>query len=303
MECYLRGRTNVLEKKSGDVMKIGFIGAGRVGFTLGKLFAQGSMIVSGYYSLHYESSKEAACFTNSKAYTKLSELVMDSDVIFITVPDGQIKDVYEQISNMNLKNKQICHCSGVMTAGEAFSDIDSYEAFGYSIHPLSPISDKYESYQELTDVFFCIEGHQKHLCEWKERMESLGSHVRIIDSSVKKKYHAACAISSNLVCGLVQESIDLLCQCGFDEDDAMGALSPLIHSNLIHILKDGPIGALTGPLERGDLSTIQKHIECFDTALEKRLYCSVSEKLIELAEKKNHSYNYNEIKRILKDGE
>ena len=55
MECYLRGRTNVLEKKSGDVMKIGFIGAGRVGFTLGKLFAQGSMIVSGYYSLHYES--------------------------------------------------------------------------------------------------------------------------------------------------------------------------------------------------------------------------------------------------------
>ena len=44
-------------------MRIGFIGAGKVGFTLGKYFAVNGLDVAGYYSRNYKSAEEAAAFT------------------------------------------------------------------------------------------------------------------------------------------------------------------------------------------------------------------------------------------------
>ena len=56
-------------------MKIGFIGAGKVGFSLGKFFVQGNLPVTGYYSRQRESAQEAALFTNTKPYDTMLALV------------------------------------------------------------------------------------------------------------------------------------------------------------------------------------------------------------------------------------
>ena len=95
----------------GDSMKIGIIGAGKVGFTLGKFFSQGGVRVTGYYSRDPDSAREAAAFTQSSFYGSLQPLIEDSDAIFITVPDKEIT------------NKYICHCSGALSAAEAFPAI------------------------------------------------------------------------------------------------------------------------------------------------------------------------------------
>ena len=58
-------------------MKFGFIGAGKVGFSLGKYFADHDLDVVGYYSEAKQDSREAAEFTNSKSYDSLDELVAD----------------------------------------------------------------------------------------------------------------------------------------------------------------------------------------------------------------------------------
>ena len=68
-------------------MKTGFIGAGKVGFTLGKFFAANNIQVTGYYSRRRESAKEAAAFTGTTVYDSIGELVQDSDAVFLTVPD------------------------------------------------------------------------------------------------------------------------------------------------------------------------------------------------------------------------
>lgn len=281
-------------------MKIGFIGAGKVGFSLGKFFAQGGITVTGYYSRHGESSKEAALFTESKQYDKIDELVNESDAIFLTVPDMVISSVFEQIKELKIANKQICHCSGAMTVREAFPDIENTGAFGYSIHPLFPISSKYETYRELSGAFFCLEGNGPHLEEWQRLLESLGAKVQMIPGEAKVRYHAACAISSNLICALVQESLDMLVSCGFSRDLALKAISPLLASNVEHIIADGPVPSLTGPMERNDILTVEKHLKCFETPQDEELYRAVSKKLIEVAEKKNPQRNYEEMKRILK---
>lgn len=280
-------------------MKIGFIGAGKVGFSLGKFFAQGNIPLTGFYSRRRESALEAALFTGTRAYDRLDDLIYDSDAIFLTVPDEKILPMYQFMREFRISEKIICHCSGAMTVKEAFPDIAVHGAYGYSIHPLFPISDKFNSYREMEGAFFCLEGDGPHIEAWKKLLTGLGVHVQIIPSDKKALYHAACAISSNLVCALVYEGIDLLKTCGFSDENAFMAISPLIRSNFKHILEDGPVKALTGPVERGDILTIEKHLACLSDGTVRELYRTASKKLTEIAALKNPDRDYRSLEELL----
>ncbi|MBP5578605.1 MAG: DUF2520 domain-containing protein [Ruminococcus sp.] len=281
-------------------MNIGFIGAGKVGFSLGRYFAENGIPLSGYYSLHVQSAAEAAKFTGSEVYYELADIVRDSGVIFITVPDTSVAEVYESIKEMGIEGKCICHCSGAMSAEETFPDISEYGASGYSIHPLFPISSKYESFKELQSAFFCIEGSEEHLGDWEKLFERLGNDIRIIPGSMKSEYHAACAISSNLVCALAAKSLSLMKKCGFSETEALKAFEPLIMSNIRRILAVGPQEALTGPVERNDIETVARHIQCMDNDTDREMYRAVSRKLVEIAQYKHPENDYSEMKKLLK---
>ncbi len=282
-------------------MKTGFIGAGKVGFTLGKFFAANNIQVTGYCSRRRESAKEAAAFTGTTVYDSIGELVQDSDAVFLTVPDSAISSVFEELKEFDLTGRLICHCSGAMTAKEAFPGIRDKGAYGYSIHPLFPIHSKYDAYRELAGAFFCIEGDSLYINCLYETLKSLGLNAKVIASDVKVKYHAACTISSNLVCALVQESLNLMEACGFTKSSALEALTPLIESNVRNILKEGPVRALTGPVERNDVSTVRKHLGCFPTQTEENLYRVLSRELIKVAEQKNSHISYTELKNVLNE--
>lgn len=284
-------------------MKIGLIGAGKVGFSLGRFFVQGGVPVTGYWSRHRESAQEAALFTGTKQYDTLEALVQDSDALFLTVPDGVISLVFQALKEFDISEKQICHCSGAMTAGEAFPGIGQTGAYGYSIHPLFPISSKYEAYGELTGAFFCLEGDGPHLEKWQSLLTSLGPAVQIIPGEAKARYHAACAIASNLMCALVQESLELLELCGFSGDTALRAITPLMRSNLEHMIQVGPTAALTGPVERGDATTVEKHLACFASSKERELYRAVSQKLVQIARRRHPERDYQSLEELLKKGD
>ncbi len=281
-------------------MKIGFIGAGKVGTSLGKYFVDGNLPVIGYYSRHRETAIEAAKFTGTQAYEDLSQFVYDSDVIFLTVSDGAIQSVYHQIQDMGIHQKIICHCSGAMTANEAFAGREQSGAFGYSIHPLFPISSRFDTYQELSDAFFCLEGDEVHMQMWKDIFHQLGNPVKIISADCKVKYHAACAIASNLVCALMDTSFELLQDCGFDESEAGQAVRPLVMHNIDRIFKVGAVDALTGAVERGDTETVRKHLRCLDSYTQKDMYRAVSNHLIDMAMAKHPDTDYDDMRMLLK---
>lgn len=283
-------------------MKIGFIGAGKVGCTLGKYFAERDIEVTGYYSRTFASAKDAAAFTGTKAYDDPAALIGDSDVLFLTVPDRTITPAYEGLRQYGLAGKMLCHCSGAMTAREAFPGIEETGASGYSIHPLFPVSSKDESYRVLEGAFFCVEGDDAHLSQWKTLLESLRLRVQIIPADAKVRYHAACAIASNLYCALVQTSVDLLEECGFTKSLALEALAPLMRSNLERILQVGPQDALTGPVERNDAGTVKKHVACIPAGKEQALYCAASEKLVEMASRRHPEEDYSALLDGLKGG-
>ena len=290
-------------KKQGDTMKIGFIGAGKVGFSLGKFFVQGGIPVTGYWSRHQGSAQEAALFTGTNPYDELKALVQDSDALFLTVPDGTISSVFERLRDLEISGKQICHCSGAMTVGEAFPGIGQTGAYGYSIHPLFPISSKLEAYRELAGAFFCLEDSGPHVSQWRTLLQSLGLTVQVIPGEAKVRYHAACAISSNLMCALAQESLDLLETCGFSQQNALQAIAPLMRSNLEHLLRDGPTQALTGPVERVDADTVAKHLSCFPSREERQLYRLASQKLAAMAARKHPERSYQSLETLLRQGD
>ena len=273
-----------------------------MGFTLGKFFCSksnsNSIKVTGYYSRNTQSAEEAAKFTETEAFTDLGAIIEASDVLFLTVPDGTITEVYKEVRQYPIQGKYICHCSGSLSSGEAFPDIDQTGAYEYSVHPLFAVSDKYEAYKELQDVFFTIEGNEEHLPEIEGMLRGAGLDLQVIRAEDKTLYHAAAVTASNLVVALLAESIDMLRQCGFDEADARRALTPLVRGNVDHVLAKGPAEALTGPVERGDDRTVAKHLGCLNDS-QRELYRVLSSRLITVAEAKHPDRLYQNIRDLL----
>lgn len=279
------------------IIRFGFIGAGKVGFSLGKYLRENDINVVGYYSRSEHSSKEATIFTNTKQYMKLEDLIKNSDAIFITTSDNQIKEVWDEIKGLSIENKLICHCSGSISS-EIFSNISKYGAYGYSIHPMFAISDKYNSYKDLSKAFITIEGHQKYENYLKELFYSLGNNVAIISSENKPLYHAASVVVSNLVLGLINNGVTYLEECGFSQTMAIEALYPLIEFNIKNIREKGIINSLTGPVERGDLTTVMGHCDALEDK-DKELYKLLSKNILEIAKLKNVQRNYENLEKYL----
>lgn len=279
------------------IIRFGFIGAGKVGFSLGKYLKQNNIDISGYYSKTRHSANEAAIFTNTRQFNNLEELINNSDAIFITTPDGEIECVWNEVKKLPIKDKIICHCSGSISS-TIFSNINNHGAYGYSIHPMFAISDKYNSYKDLSQAFITIEGNEKYSEYFKDLFLSLGNNVGIISNENKTLYHAACVTVSNLVLGLINNGVTYLNDCGFSDDMAIGALYPLIEFNLKNIKERGIINSLTGPVERGDLKTIENHINALGEE-DKRLYKLLSKNILEIAKVKNIERDYKKLEEYL----
>lgn len=279
-------------------MKIGFIGAGKAGTALGDYFHQKGLTLSGYASRSGQSAKEAAQFTNSKYYSTYNALVADSDMIFLTVSDSAISSVWNLIKEMPLQDKIICHCSGSISS-QVFSGIHDKGACAYSIHPLLAIHSKEHSYENLTHAIFTVEGDKKYLHKIVHLLENLGNKVQSIATESKPLYHAAAVFASNHVVALAKVSMDLLGKCGFDENAALAAISPLLMGNVTNIAKVGPTQALTGPVERNDVSTVQKHLDGLDDSYQ-TLYRELSKVLVGIGKERHTETNYEEMLRLLK---
>ncbi len=278
-------------------MKIGFIGAGKVGFSLGKYFMEHNVCVSGYYSRSLNSSKEAAAFTKTKYYEKLEQLIQESDTLFLTVPDRNIREVYSEMIQSDIEGKCLVHCSGALSS-MIFSGISSKGARGCSVHPICAVSDKLTGYRDLSKAYFTIEGNDVE--DLEHLLCNCGNPVERISAENKVKYHAASVFASNLVVGLYDMATGLLQECGLSEEFSNYALQPLFLGNAENIGCNGAISALTGPIERGDVETVEKHLAALG-GRERDIYCLLSQKLVEIAVQKNINRDYRELIMILED--
>lgn len=280
-------------------MKIGFIGAGKVGFSMGRYLMEHDVHVSGYYSRNFQSSKEAATFTNTKYYQSIEELVEESDTLFLTVPDSCIREVYSEMIQLDIRGKCLVHCSGALSS-RIFSSISERGARGCSIHPICAVSDKLTGYQDLSKAYFTIEGEPVE--DFAELFRSMGNPVEEISAEQKEKYHAAAVFASNLTVGLYHTATELLKDCGLSESFAANSLRPLFMGNATNIVNKGAVEALTGPVERADKGTIEKQLAVL-TDPQREIYRLLSQQLLEVAAEKNPDRDYEPLKMLLEQSE
>lgn len=279
-----------------------------MGCSLGKYLRTHGVEVTGYYDRDTQAADDAAKFTDSACYETAQELAVSCDMLFITVPDGLIRTVFEALlagpgGDSILRGKFLCHCSGSLSSQEVFAGAAEAGAYAYSVHPLFAVSDRHETWRELGNAFFSLEGDPAHIDEIEAFLAKAGLILRIIDPASKTKYHLAAVYASNLVCALLGEADQLLQECGFGKDEALTALAPLIRGNVEHILEAGAVQALTGPVERGDATTLRKHLAVCETEEDAQRYRLLSNKLLELARAKHPDRDYTEMEQLLRESQ
>ena len=240
-------------KEAVRIKTIGFIGAGKCGMSLAYYFRSKGINVRGFSSRSndIEDFELFSC----------DELVKASDIIFITVTDTAIPEVWESISGMDLEGKIICNCSGSLSS-EIFSGAN--HDMVCSVHPMLAFNSRHTSIDAVEQAFFTVEGGKYAVSSVSEILSLCNNKFRIINARDKAKYHAASCFASNFVVAVCDKAVRLLSECGFNETEARDALAPLMRNNMENIISCGAAGAITGPAARRDFVTIERHMDALD---------------------------------------
>ena len=261
-------------------MKIGIIGAGRVGTTFALYLKNHKCEITGFYSLPIESSEESANIINSEVYKNISEVVDKSDLVLICVNDDSIRDIVNQITELNYHNKIFCHTSGVHSI-EILESLHKNESSIMSLHPLLSIPDKVSQVDMLSGAFIIIEF--KGNTNVKNIIKDKFNNVIEFDGD-KRLYHAAACITSNYLNTLLNIAHSTFKESGLNDDDTLKVMKPLIEGSINNFFQKGPDNSLTGPISRGDINTVNLHLNSlFDFKELSHFYSCMGNETTELA--------------------
>lgn len=292
-------------ERAGDDMEIGMIGAGKVGCSMGKYMIEHGFKVAGYVSRHRESSEQAGTFTGTKVFEDLYELIQACGLLCLAVPDDEIGNVWQQMRGMGengsavhpLAGKIVCHFSGSLSSA-VFSGIEGTGAAGCSVHPMYAFSDKFTSYQKLNSAIVTIEGHERAAAVMEDMFSHMGNRVLKISPEAKMRYHCSASLVSNFMTGLFSMGLDLLEQCGIPEETGRELVGPLVVHNIEAAVRDGAEKTLTGPIERGDVHTVEGHLAVL-RGEERMIYQLLGQKVLAVARRKNPDRDYRNISELL----
>lgn len=240
-------------------MRIGFIGSGKVATAFGLYLRDKNQAVSGYYSRSNTSAASAAELVQTETFQTLEALIDQSDWIAITTPDDQIEGVALALSQLDMPvSKVFFHMSGAKSSACLYP-LRSKGHHCLSLHPLQTIAEPEKGRQLLGQCFYAVEGDEDPALDGL--LAALERPVVRISPQQKSYYHAAACVASNYLYTLAQEAIELMKLAGFEPQMGFDALKPLMEGTLTNLAGLTPAQALTGPIARGDVSTVREHLE------------------------------------------
>ena len=270
-------------------MKIGIIGAGKVGTTLAIVFKKNNFDVI-VASKHKESADRVAQISGA-----VSLDIMDAakaDIVFLSVPDAEIVNVSQYIKNVVNVNQIIVHLSGALSS----SIISFLNANTCSIHPLKSFADPLIAANTMEGTLFTFEGSSTALKILEPIIEKIHCTVIKIRPEDKPLYHLAAVFVANYTVTLFDISQRMLKSIGFSGNEAKSALLSLVSSVVQNIETQDAEGALTGPILRGDYKTVELHLACLKDKNLKTIYKSLAFATLKIAEKRG--LNKNNIEKI-----
>jgi predicted short-subunit dehydrogenase-like oxidoreductase (DUF2520 family) len=274
-------------------MKVGIIGAGKVGISLAHAMKKKGVTVTAVSDVDRDAALNMAYsfIGEGTLYTAdNSEVVNLSEVIAVTTQDREIRDVVAGIDSRfdDLSGKLIFHTSGV-DPSSILSPLDRKGALLGSLHPLQTFPDIERAIEVLPETYIFIEGEERSARILAELGNLIGRSVMRISAEDKACYHLSAVFVCNLLSALFYAGKTVMGQIGIGFEPFL----PIIRATMENIENMGPLMALTGPVVRGDTKTILAHLEVLkDMDLEKKVYRALSLVALQMAaERKTVSDN------------
>lgn len=243
--------------------RIGIIGAGVVGTAVGVMLHAQGYEITGVYDIELESTQSLVRRTECKVCQTPQEVTRFADVVFITTCDSVIGQVVDNLADLKAfkAGQVLVHMSGAQSS-QIMARASEYGVKLLSVHPLQSFASTEMAVRNLRGSVFSIEGDREAYNIAVCIVEALGGEYFFIDQQAKPLYHAGACVVSNYLVSLVDLGVKLLEETGIPSELAGKALIPLIQGTINNIEKIGIPYALTGPIARGDLSTVKQHLDC-----------------------------------------
>ncbi len=276
---------------------MGIAGSGRVAQALGRLLRQQGERIVCVASRHPEHARAAADFIEANtpeggperiATCDLTELPRRAERLLIAVADSALEGTIATLARSAGAGGVALHTSGARD----LEDFAPLQAAGWAcgtLHPLQTVADGGASFRGAS---FAINGDAAAVHWARELAERLGGRAVSLLPGQRPLYHAAAVMASNYTIALLDAASELMAKAtGAPRADALQMLAPLARAAMENALTRGPVAALTGPLERGDVGTVALHLEALETAPARlgQLYRAAGTQTLELARRRGLS--------------
>ncbi len=243
---------------------IAVVGAGRVGSLLGRAAARADCPISAVFSRTPAAAERLAAELGARAVNSLADAVAGADLVLLAVPDGTIASIAQDLALID-SGAAVVHTSGFHSADTLHAVEDTRPIGG--LHPAVAIPTVEEAPALLEGVVFAVESNHPRLTRWLYRLVDHWKGIPVaIRPDSKAMYHAALSIASNFTVVLFAMAERVLERVGLDRESARRALLPLLRSTADNLARLPPAQALTGPLAREDLSTVDGHLAALHAA-------------------------------------
>lgn len=275
-------------------LRMNIIGSGKLGRTLARLFNDAGLVsIGGIYNRNTESSQSALEFIGTGCVINHIEQLSSQParLWMIATPDDVIRHCAEQLaelSNINWQKTIIFHTSGLKTSAE-LAALKKLGGIVASAHPAHSFASPVRSLSTFESTVCTLEGDTPAIESINALFRAIGGQTTTIKTETKPLYHAATVMASNYLIALLNASETLLEKAGIEAALACAILSPLMRQSLENGLNDGPANALTGPIARGDINTLQAHLKAIEKSAPdlERIYATMGRQTLALTRQQN----------------
>ena len=254
------------------------LGAGKVGTALARALSAAGEIVVGLHG------RQARTWPDAITAGVLPASLRRANVVIVAVRDPQLEAALGELEAAPLAPKAVV----LFVSGSAEpAALAALRAEGHpcgTFHPLLPFADPAQAAASIRGAWFGLDGDAEARAMGRALAGALGARTLEIPAGDKVRYHAAAVMVSNFPALLMDAGEQLLRAIGLAPEDARAALLPLFAAAAENVKARPSAQALTGPLARGDVETVRKHLATLAATPELRaFYVSLSRAAIPLA--------------------
>jgi predicted short-subunit dehydrogenase-like oxidoreductase (DUF2520 family) len=242
-------------------LRVAIVGSGSLAKSLGPALRDSGYVITEIISREYPRSRRNAQSLASKVGARAataSTAKLNADVLWFCVPDRDIRSAAASILKRSPdKIRFAFHSSGALTSRE----LEVLRKKGLavaSVHPLMTFVPGSSPF--LGGVPFAIEGDAAALKVAHRIVRDLGGKSFSILPARKPAYHAWATMTSPLFLAFLVTLEEAARGAGLTPEDARRKSSPIIRQTLENYLRLGPGRSFSGPIIRGDVQTIAKHL-------------------------------------------